>query len=98
MALMLLVMCSITASPLILHSQTNKLSEISRLKAENFKLKTAVLACRVEEASYSNSVEQAKLKVESVDLEKEFREELKVNEKDLFDWNTLSFISVPNPK
>lgn len=62
-----------------------KLSQVSELQAENLKLKMQLLA-----TNCSNS--QISLNAERTKLEGQFRDEIKPNEKDTFDWNSLSFI------
>lgn len=63
-----------------------ELSEVTKLKIENLKLKTQVAQLQSNIASCTLTVEQAKL------LEV-LRKELDAKETDTFDWNNLSFNS-----
>jgi hypothetical protein len=68
---------------------TPALSELSTLKAENFKLKTQLAQCRVDLLDNQSKVLSTTLTTEQSSLEKEFRKELKCSETDKFNWNTL---------
>lgn len=72
-----------------------KLTEIQKLKAENFQLKVQLAQARATIADRENRILSIELSNEQLVLEKEFRERLKPNEKDKFDWSSLSFKSIP---
>lgn len=67
-----------------LASASDKLSELQKLKAENFKLKNQLLQCQV---SASNDL----LSKERFNLIEEFRQTIGATNEEVFDWNTLTF-------
>lgn len=62
------------------------LSELSQLKAENFKLKIQLSQCQVDLLSFKSSTDLTTLQS---NLEQQFRKELHCDAKDKFNWALL---------
>lgn len=75
-----------------------ELSEVSKLKAENHKLKIQLTQCRVTLSDRETRLLQAELSSERAALEAEYRKELKADEKKIFNWDTLTFTDPPETK
>jgi hypothetical protein len=68
-----------------------ELTELSKLKAENFQLKIQVTQCRVDVNDREAKLASVSLSSEQLKLIEEFRKELKADKEDEFDWQTLTF-------
>lgn len=66
-----------------------KLSEVSQLKAENFRLRTSLTQCRVDLIDRESQLATKNLTSEQSVLEQQFRKELNCKETDKFNWSTL---------
>ena len=65
------------------------LSELSQLKAENFKLKTQLTQCRVDLLDRESRLASSDLTGEQSRLEQQFRKELNCKSTDKFNWTSL---------
>lgn len=72
-------------------AQDVKLSELSKLKVENLKLKAVVAQCKSDMAGKDATIASFELSAEQKKLLDEFRKELNAEETDIFDWNSLTF-------
>lgn len=80
-------------SPDLIQSEEKKkeLTEEQKLKAENLKLKIQIAQLRSWLQERDNELNEIKLTSEQKKLIEEFRKQLNADEKDTFDWNTLTF-------
>jgi len=81
--IIILLICAISVG---LKGEEKGLTEIQKLKAENFKLTTQLIACQ-------NNQNQAVLKNAQAELVEDFRKTLGAKDEEVFDWNTLTFKS-----
>jgi hypothetical protein len=91
----------ITGSPSFASSAQNQenkkeetkveLTEVQKLKAENFNLKVKIAQLNATLQDRENKLLSVELSNEQTKLLEEFRKQLKANEKQEFDWSTLSF-------
>lgn len=87
MLLLVLLCIAITTGNL----NAQELNETQKLKAENFLLKVELAKARATVADRDNKLASIELTNEQQKLVEEFRKALKADEKDLFDWTTLTF-------
>lgn len=91
--LLLLLFCtlSITASQEKpqLPMPVVELSEVSRLKAENLKLRTALAQCQIDKTDLTAQLLSKNLTLEQSTLEASLRKELGCKPTDKFDWINL---------
>lgn len=78
----------ISISPAANTSDKKELNEVSKLKAENWQLKVGLTQCQQQ-------LSTAQLGFDRDSLVKEFRKELDADDKQEFDWKTLTFKSSP---
>ncbi len=99
MGLLLFVIFSILAfSPIHLSAEDKKeLSEVQKLKAENFQLRVQVAQLTATLQDRENRIKSAELTDEQSKLVEEFKKALKAKDNEVFDWPTLSF-KLPNKK
>lgn len=103
-----LIIVSLVTLPNIIHGQTipvapldvteskdakHELTEVQKLKAENFQLKIQVAQLRVTVSDRETKLAQFELTIEQQKLVDEFRKQLNADEKDTFNWTTLKFDS-----
>lgn len=72
-----------------------QLSEIQKLRADKFKLQHQSFIQAKELASIKLQLMQQELSQSQIELEMEFRATLNSPPESKFDWNTLSFITIP---
>jgi hypothetical protein len=101
--LVVIIFCSLLSVLTAQAPDTNKssipslipsLSELSQLKAENFKLKIQLSQCQVDLLSFKSSTDLSLLQQ---NLEASFRKELKCSVTDKFNWATLK-CEIPDVK
>lgn len=68
-----------------------ELTELQKLKAENFQLKLQVAQLKATLADREIRLVQVDLTLEQTKLIEEFRKQLKADEKDNFNWSCLCF-------
>lgn len=71
-----------------------ELSELSKLKIENFQLKVALTQCRVDLTDRESKLASSNLSSEQLKLVEDLRAELKAGKDDKFNWETLKFEKV----
>lgn len=67
------------------------LTEIQKLKAENFLLKVELVKIRATLQDRENKLASIELTNEQNALVEEYRKELQANKDDVFDWSALNF-------
>lgn len=80
------LICILVLLSIAYANENRELSELSKLKAENFKLRTQLVQCSIKVQDTSLASEQAQL----ID---QFRKELNADNEQVFDWNSLTFNS-----
>jgi hypothetical protein len=66
-----------------------ELSELTKLKVENFKLKNQLVQCQVDLLDRESKLASKELTNQQSSLEQQMRLELKCNTTDKFNWSTL---------
>jgi hypothetical protein len=69
------------------------LSELSKLKAENFQLRTQLTQCTVDRIGLTAQIQSSQLTSQQSILETAFKKELHCSDKDKFDWSNLTCMS-----
>lgn len=87
--LVIIVSCLIL--PNLLSAQDKSLTELQKLKAENFQLKIQIAQLKATIQDKENKIASYELTAEQLKLIEEFRKQLDANEKDTFDWSCLCF-------
>lgn len=72
-------------------TEKNELTEIQRLKAENFKLKVQLTQCQATVNDRENKLSSFELTKEQNELVNEFRKTLGALDSEIFDWSCLCF-------
>ena len=81
----------IIALVLIPHNNNGQLTELQKLKAENFQLRVKLGQCSASLSDRENRLLSIELTNEQNNLVNEFRETLKASQDDKFDWACLCF-------
>jgi predicted nuclease with TOPRIM domain len=75
-----------------------ELTELQKLKVENFQLKVSLTQCNATVSDRENRLKSIELTNEQSKLIEEFRKTLKADDKQEFDWTNLSFKPVTSDK
>lgn len=91
--LLILISGFATLNQIVKAEVNEQLTEVQKLKAENFQLRVQLAQCNATISDREARLKSAELTAEQQNLLNEFRIQLKANEKDTFDWTTLTFTS-----
>lgn len=89
--LLLVALCIATIIGSRSIASESNLSELNKLKAESFKLKTKLAQCQATVNDRENRILSYELSNEQAKLVEEFRKQMDPKKEYIFDWDSLSF-------
>jgi hypothetical protein len=101
LVLVLIVLCivsTIGSRSVSVQDEKKELSEIQKLKAENFKLRVELAKAKALIADRDNKILSLELSNEQQKLLEEFKQALEPKDGTIFDWDKLAYLPSPSAR